>query len=88
MGPAEVLALIERLQQQATADVQDLAPRGRELTLAQAKIDKLNLELAQPRRWQSDAKIEAMTAARTPRWPQCPRPGHGGRAVLGSDLPG
>ena len=61
--PAEVAALIERLQQQATADAQELARRGRELTLAQAKIDKLNFELARLRRWKFDAKAEAMTAA-------------------------
>ena len=61
--PAEVAALIGRLQQQAKADAQELARRGGELTLAQAKIDKLNFELARLRRWQFDAKTEAMTAA-------------------------
>ena len=61
--PTEVVALIERLQQQAKADAQELARRGGELTLAQAKIDKLNFELARLRRWQFDAKTEAMTAA-------------------------
>lgn len=61
--PAEVAALIERLQQQAAADAQELARRGRELTLAQAKIDKLNFELARLRRWQFEAKTEAMTGA-------------------------
>lgn len=59
----EVAALIERLLQQAKADAQELARRGGELTLAQAKIDKLNFELARLRRWQFDAKTEAMTAA-------------------------
>ena len=61
--PAEVAALIERLQRQAKADAQELARRGGELTLAQAKIDKLNFELARLRRWQFDAKAETMTAA-------------------------
>lgn len=61
--PTEVAALIERLQQQAKADAQELARRGGELTLAQAKIDKLNFELARLRRWQFEAKTEAMTAA-------------------------
>jgi hypothetical protein len=61
--PAEVAALIERLQQQARGDAQELARRSRELTLAQAKIDKLNFELARLRRWQFDANTEAMTAA-------------------------
>jgi transposase len=61
--PAEVAALIQRLQQQAAVDAQELARCGRELTLAQAKIDKLNFELARLRRWQFDAKTETMTAA-------------------------
>jgi len=61
--PAEVLALIAQLQQQAAADAQELTRRGRELTLAQAKIDKLNFEIARLRRWQFEAKTEAMTAA-------------------------
>ncbi len=61
--PTEVAALIERLQQQAKADAQELARRGSELTLAQAKIDKLNFELARLRRWQFEAKTEAMTVA-------------------------
>ncbi|CAN6484238.1 unnamed protein product [Victoria cruziana] len=61
--PTEVAALIERLQQQAAVDAQELARRGGELTLAQAKIDKLNFELARLRRWQFEAKTEAMTAA-------------------------
>jgi len=56
--PAEVVALIARLQQQ-----EELARRSSELTLAQAKIDKLNFELARLRRWQFDAKTEVMTAA-------------------------
>ena len=44
--PAEVTALIERLQQQAQADAQELARREREIALARVKIDKLNFELA------------------------------------------
>ncbi|MBV8123291.1 MAG: IS66 family transposase [Paucibacter sp.] len=61
--PAEVLALIERLQQQARLDAQELARRSQELTLARTQIDKLNFELARLRRWQFDAKTEAMTSA-------------------------
>ena len=61
--PAEVTALIERLQQQAQADAQALARRDREIALAQVKIDKLNFEIARLRRWKFDAKTEAMTAA-------------------------
>lgn len=61
--PAEVTALIERLQQQAQADAQELARREREIALARVKIDKLNFELARLKRWKFDAKTESMTAA-------------------------
>jgi transposase len=60
--PAEVAALIERLQQQAQADAQELARREREIALARVKIDKLNFELARFKRWKFGAKTEAMTA--------------------------
>ena len=60
--PAEVAALIERLQQQAKVDAQELARRGREIAWAHLKIDKLNFEVARLRRWKFDAKTEAMTA--------------------------
>jgi transposase len=58
-----VLALIERLQQQARVDAKELARRGRELTLAQAKIDKLNFEIARLRRWQFGDLVAAQQAA-------------------------
>ena len=61
--PAKVSALIERLQQQAQADAQELARREREIALARVKIDKLNFELARLKRWKFDAKTESMTAA-------------------------
>ncbi len=61
--PAEVAALIERLQQQAQADAQELARREREIALARVKIDKLNFELARLKRWKFDAKTESMTGA-------------------------
>lgn len=61
--PAEVAALIERLQQQAQLDAQALASRDREIALARVKIDKLNFEIARLKRWKFDAKTEAMTAA-------------------------
>jgi transposase len=60
--PAEVVALIARLQQQAQADAQELDSRDREIAQAQVKIDKLNFELARLKRWKFDAKTEAMTA--------------------------
>ncbi len=61
--PAEVGALIERLQQRALADAQELARRDREIALARVKIDKLNFEFARLKRWKFDAKTETMTAA-------------------------
>jgi transposase len=61
--PASVAALIERLQQQARADAQELARHAREIALARAKIDKLNFELARLKRWKFEAKTETMTAA-------------------------
>ena len=61
--PAEVAALIERLQQQTLADAQELARRDREIALARVKLDKLNFELARLKRWKFDAKTETRTAA-------------------------
>jgi len=61
--PAEVVALIARLQQQAQAHAQELARRDPEIAWAHVKIDKLNVELARLRRWKFEAKTEAMTAA-------------------------
>jgi hypothetical protein len=61
--PAEVAALIERLQHQAKLDSQELARRDRDIVLARVKIDKLNFELARLKRWKFDAKTETMTAA-------------------------
>ena len=60
--PAEVVALIARLQQQAQADAQELARRDRVIARSQVKIDKLNFELARLKRWKFDARTEAMTA--------------------------
>ena len=53
--PAEVAALIERLQEQAKLDAQELASRDREIALARVKIDKLNFEIARLKRWKFDA---------------------------------
>jgi transposase len=61
--PAEVAALIARLQQQARAHAHELARRDREIAWAHVKIDKLNFEIARLRRWKFDARTEAMTAA-------------------------
>jgi transposase len=61
--PAQVAALIARLQQQAHADAQELARRDREIASAKVKIDKLNFELARLKRWKFDARTESMTAA-------------------------
>jgi transposase len=59
--PAEVVALIARLQQQAQAHAQELARRDREIASALVKIDKLNFEVARLKRWKFDARTEAMT---------------------------
>jgi transposase len=61
--PAEVAALIERLQQQAQADARELLRRDREIAWRDVKIDKLNFEVARLRRWKFEAKTEAMTAS-------------------------
>jgi transposase len=61
--PAEVAALIARLQQQAQAHAQELAHRDREIAWRDVRIDKLNFELARLRRWKFDARTEAMTAS-------------------------
>lgn len=60
--PAAAAAFIERLQQRAAADAQELARRDREIALARVKIDKLNFELARLKRWKFGAKTETMTA--------------------------
>ena len=60
--PAEVAALIARLQQQAQTDAREIARRDREIASALVKIDKLNFEIARLKRWKFDAKTEAMTA--------------------------
>lgn len=44
--PAEVAELIARLQRQARDHAQELAGRDREIAWRDAKIDKLNFELA------------------------------------------
>ncbi|HET9208175.1 MAG TPA: IS66 family transposase [Burkholderiaceae bacterium] len=61
--PAEVAALIARLQQQAQAHAQELAHRDREIAWRDVKLDKLNFEVARLRRWKFDARTEAMTAS-------------------------
>lgn len=60
--PAAAAAFIERLQQRAAADAQELARRDREIALARVKIDKLNFEIARLKRWKFGAKTETMTA--------------------------
>jgi len=61
--PAEAVALIARLQQQARAHAQELARRDREIAWRDVKLDKLNFEVARLRRWKFDARTEAMTAS-------------------------
>lgn len=53
--PAQVAALITRLQRQVQA-------QAREIAWAHAKLEKVNFELARLKRWKFGAKTEAMTA--------------------------
>ena len=53
--PAEAAALITQLQQQ-------LQFQARETAWRDAKLDKLNFELARLKRWKFGVKTEAMTA--------------------------
>lgn len=75
--PPEVTALIARLQQQVQHQEQQLSERDqalaqrdqllqrkdREIALREAKIEKINFELARLKRWTYGAKSEAMNAA-------------------------
>lgn len=60
--PAEVLAMIEPLQQQARVHAQELTRRVRELSLARVKIEKLSFDQAGLHRAQFDARTKVMTA--------------------------
>jgi len=53
--PAEAATLIAQLQQQVQSQAREIAWRD-------AKLDKLNFELARLKRWKFGAKTEAMTA--------------------------
>lgn len=53
--PPEAAALITRLQQQVQSQAREIAWRD-------AKLEKVNFELAQLKRWKFGAKTEAMTA--------------------------
>jgi transposase len=53
--PAEAAALIARLQQQVQSQAREIAWRD-------AKLEKVNFELARLKRWKFGAKTEAMTA--------------------------
>ena len=53
--PAQAAALITRLQQQVQS-------QAREIAWAQAKLEKVNFELARLKRWKFGARTEAMTA--------------------------
>ena len=67
--PPEVVALIAQLRQQVQEQTQQLAERDaqlqrkdREIALREAKIEKINFELARLKRWTYGAKSEAMNA--------------------------
>ena len=65
--PAQPAALIARLQQQVQA-------QAREIAWTQAKLEKVNFELARLKRWKFGTKTEAMTAQQ-----RAPVPGGAGR---------
>jgi transposase len=67
--PPEVTALIAQLQQQVQEQAQQLCERDallqrkdREIALREAKIEKINFELARLKRWTYGAKSEAMSS--------------------------
>jgi len=74
--PPEAAALIAQLQQRVALQEQQLAERDheleqrqvllqrkdREIALREAKIEKINFELARLKRWTYGAKSEAMSA--------------------------
>jgi transposase len=60
--PADVLALLQCMRQQITSKDRELERSSREIAWRDARLDKLNLELARLKRWKFGAKTETMTA--------------------------
>ncbi len=60
--PADVVALLQRMRQQIASKDRELERSSREIAWRDARLDKLNLELARLKRWKFGAKTEAMTA--------------------------
>ena len=60
--PADVVALLQRMRQQIASKDRELERSSHEIAWRDARLDKLNLELARLKRWKFGAKTEAMTA--------------------------
>ena len=67
--PPDVVALLQRMRLQIQAKDEEIESKGRELERKRgeiawrdARLDKLNLELARLKRWKFGARTEAMTA--------------------------
>jgi transposase len=60
--PSDVVALLQRMRLQIHAKDCELERKRGEIAWRDARLDKLNLELARLKRWKFGAKTEAMTA--------------------------
>ena len=60
--PPDVVALLQRMRLQIQAKDCELERKRGEIAWRDARLDKLNLELARLKRWKFGAKTEAMTA--------------------------
>lgn len=59
---AEVAAVIAQLRQRLELKDQEIERRDREIAWRDARLDKINFELARLKRWKFGARTEAMTA--------------------------
>ncbi|MEJ8852763.1 IS66 family transposase [Variovorax rhizosphaerae] len=60
--PPDVAAVLQRMRQQLDAKDRELERKSAEIAWRDARLDKLNLELARLKRWKFGARTEAMTA--------------------------
>jgi transposase len=60
--PAEVAAVITQLRQRIERDAREIERKDREIAWRDARLDKLNFELARLKRWKFGARTEAMSA--------------------------
>ena len=59
---AEVVTLIEQLRHKVESQGREIAVRDQEIALRDARLEKVNFELARLKRWKFGAKSEAMNA--------------------------